>query len=269
MDSQPSPPLPADAIVIGVIGAAGGAGASVLAAALARSAGDLVGRTLLLGADPVGGGLARLFAGELAEVGDGPDLGRVRGRLLPGGLAAALPQVDGVSLLDRHPPGDLPAGALPSLLDAALRDFDAVIADLPRQLDDVAAAVLSVTDLVLLVVPASAPATRSGRLVAGSLARFGVPVRALVRGPLPAGLGPAAIAETLGVPVQVRMAAEPGLARALARGEPPGLRRRSTLAVASRSVLRRAMSEQQPGDRSFEARRRAGQDWLEELVGGA
>lgn len=257
----------ADALVLGVVGAVGGAGASVFAASLARCAGDLIGRTLLLGADPVSGGLGLLFAGELGDAGAAPDLGQVRGRLLPGSLAGALPEIDGVHVLDRCAPSGLPAEAMTSVLGAALRDFDAVVADLPRHLDDAAGAVLAATDLVLLLVPATAAGVRSARVLADGLVHRGTRVRAVVRGPLPPGLRLPAIAEAVGVPVQLRMAAEPGLSRALARGEPPGLRRRSTLAVAARSVLRRAMTEHEPGDRPLEARRRVAEGWLEELIG--
>ncbi|HMU35802.1 MAG TPA: septum site determining protein, partial [Marmoricola sp.] len=54
------------AVVVGVIGGAGGAGASVLAAALARVS-SWTQPTLLIDADPLGAGSDRLFGLEFAE----------------------------------------------------------------------------------------------------------------------------------------------------------------------------------------------------------
>ncbi len=104
------------AAVIGVVGGSGGAGASTLAAAVATVAARSGLRTVLIDADPLGGGLDLLLGAEREAGLRWPDLLSARGRLQPGLLAATLPEVDGLWVLswDRTPSWDrdlLPEGA--------------------------------------------------------------------------------------------------------------------------------------------------------------
>ena len=93
------------ATVVVVMGGRGGAGASTLACALARAAVRSAARwapVLLVDADPLGGGLDLLLGAEGAPGLRWPDLADARGRASPHELHAALPIVDGVSLLSWH-----------------------------------------------------------------------------------------------------------------------------------------------------------------------
>src|SRR6185295_2350808 len=86
----------AEAPVIGVIGGRGGAGASVLATALALTAAEAGLRPLLIDADPLGGGLDLLLDAEREPGLRWPGLSTVRGRLQPALLRSELVQVDGI-----------------------------------------------------------------------------------------------------------------------------------------------------------------------------
>ena len=76
----------------------------------------------------------------------------------------------------------------------------------------------------------------AGARVAARLGQHGRPVRAVVRGPAPGGVDADEVARALGLPLLVAMRPEPGLARALERGEAPP-RPRGPLAGAARAVL--------------------------------
>lgn len=144
------------AVVIGVAGGTGGAGASSFAARLA-AAGRLHGPVTLIDADPLGGGLdllveapAREGIGWAEAAGLGPDDG--------GALRDGLPRVDEVRLLvAREEPAPAPA-ALAGTLASLSPLGGIVIADLGAEMVPVAAEHL---DHLLLVVPATDHAVRS------------------------------------------------------------------------------------------------------------
>ena len=85
--------------IIGLIGGRGGAGASVIAAALARAAVDARYECVLVDADPLGGGADLLLGAEDEPGLRWPDLSAARGRLAPGVLLAGLPVIDGVHVV--------------------------------------------------------------------------------------------------------------------------------------------------------------------------
>jgi hypothetical protein len=91
----------------------------------------------------------------------------------------------------------------------------------------------------VLVVPADVRSCAAAARVAAGLGDRGVATRLVVRGPSPGGVDAEEIARALGVPLLAAMRAEPGLARAIERGELPG-RPRGPLAGAARSVLAEA-----------------------------
>lgn len=231
--------------VLAVVGGRGGAGASVLAAAVAVAAVRDGGRALLVDCDPLGGGLDLVLGAE--------DLGGLRwpeidvggGRVPATALHAALPapQVGsrggtgelGVLSCGRSAHGPSPA-AVAAVLDAGRRSGETVVCDLPRYPTEAAVAALGAADLTLLVVPADVRSCAAAARVAAVLAEHGGPVRAVVRGPSPGGVGADEVAHALGVPVLVAMRPEPGLARSLERGVAPG-RPRGPLAGAARAVL--------------------------------
>ncbi|HYH29199.1 MAG TPA: septum site-determining protein Ssd [Pseudonocardia sp.] len=229
--------------VLAVVGGRGGAGASVLAAAVAVTAVRHGARALLVDCDPLGGGLDLVLGAEDLDGLRWPGVGVEGGRVPATALHAALPSPPvgrgrgelGVLSCDRSAHGPAPA-AVRAVVDAGRRAGETVVCDLPRYPTDAAVAALSGADLVALVVPADIRSCAAGARVAALLAEHGRPVRVVVRGPAPGGVEAEEVARALGLPVLVAMRPEPGLARALERGEAPG-RPRGPLAAAARSVL--------------------------------
>jgi secretion/DNA translocation related CpaE-like protein len=233
------------ALMICVTGGCGGAGASVLAAALARVAAAIT-RGLLIDVDSLGSGADLLLGAEDEPGLRWPDLVSARGRLLPGSLAGALPVIDGLHVLswDRSPHLiELPMAAVTAVLEAARQEYGVVVLDLPRSLDGAGAAAAAAADLGVLVVPAEVRAAAAARRVLTGLHERLADVRLLVRGPAPTGLRAEAIADALDLPLVGVLKAEPGLRRALDRGEPPGLRPRGPLAVFCRGFLAGELAE--------------------------
>jgi secretion/DNA translocation related CpaE-like protein len=226
-------------LVVAVIGGCGGAGASVLAAALARTAARS-GPTLLVEIDQLGGGADLLLGAEDEPGLRWPDLTSARGRLLPGSLSGALPLIDGVHVLAAARSGPVTgpsAEAVTAVLDSAPAEYAVVVLDLPRHLDEAARAAVRVVDTGLVVVPAEVRATAAARRVVASLRPRMTDLRVVVRGPAPAGLDPTGIGTALGLPLAGLLPPEPRLRAALDRGDPPGLRRRGPLARFCRELL--------------------------------
>jgi secretion/DNA translocation related CpaE-like protein len=165
---------------------------------------------------------------------------------MPTGTAVeALPRLGSVSVLswnrgDPHGSGvpvPEPGEFLHALLSAATRGSDLVIADLPRTPGPTAECLLAAATLALLVVPAEVRAcAAAGRTVAW-LRDHVDDVQLLVRGPAPGGLSPDAISDALGLPLAGWVRAEPGLAAAYERGDPPGNAARSPLAKFCRDFV--------------------------------
>lgn len=214
-----------------VVGGRGGAGASTLAAALALTASRRGRRSMLIDADPLGGGLDLVLGQEDAAGVRWPDLAGARGRLHADALRDALPRVGELRLLswDRGDTLTVPAEAMQTALNAGRRGADLVVVDLPRRPDAAAEIALRAAGPVLLVVPAEVRATASAARVATLLARHTADLRVVVRGPAPARLSADVIAASLGLPLAGQLRPEPGLAAAQERGEPPAGRGRSPL----------------------------------------
>jgi secretion/DNA translocation related CpaE-like protein len=232
-------PLPSGACVIGVMGGRGGAGASVLAAGLARTASRDRLRTLLIDADRLGGGIDLTLGAEDAHGLRWPDLEPARGFLDADALAADLPLIDGVRVVtwDRSQATQIPPEAMRAVIDAAIRVADFVVVDLPRALDQAATIALQACRTVLLVVSADVQATVAAQRSAAVLRRWADDVRLVVRGPAPGRLDPAAVARALDLPLAGWVDREPRLAAALERGEPPALRKRGPMAAFCRHMV--------------------------------
>lgn len=237
----------AAAPIITVVGARGGAGASVLAAGLARVAAAERLSVYLVDLDPAGFGQNVLLGVDRVEGNGWDDLSAAVGRIPPRSLRAGLPLVAGVRLLTwTSPPAILPPeGVVGSVLDSAARDADVVIVDLARWLcadgtapRQQAVEVLSRSAQVLLVCPADVRAAMGARrlLLRGSLA--GLPLGLVVRGPSPGALSGEDIAEALGLPLIAHMPAESRLDRALEDGLPPGRSRSGPLLGTCLRLLR-------------------------------
>lgn len=228
-----------DAPTVGVVGGRGGAGASVLAAALARAAVSRGQKTLLLDADPLGGGLDLVVGCEEVPGLRWPDLAATRGRLAGTMLRSALPDADGLAVLswDRGDASPWSPQALLAVLDAARRSFELVVVDLPRQVDDATRAALVRCDQLLVVVPAEVRAAAAAARVLAVVGPLVADIRLVVRGPAPTGLPAEAVAQALGLPLAGELRPEPGLDAALDRGAGPATSPRSPLAALSRRLL--------------------------------
>ena len=219
--------------VIAVIGGCGGAGASLLAVALAQARAD----ALLVDLDPWGGGIDLLVGGETIPGLRWPDLALQGGRLNWSAVREALPRHQGISMLSGTRRGyELDAGPVDAVVDAGRRGGVTVVCDLPRRLTDATQAALDAADLVVLVSRCDVRACAATAAVAPVLAAINPNLGLVVRGPAPGGLRAAEVADITGLPLLASVKAQPQLAEQLERG---GLRfrRRSALAVAAQRVL--------------------------------
>jgi secretion/DNA translocation related CpaE-like protein len=143
----------AHATVVGVIGGRGGAGASVLATGLAMSACQRGCSTILVDADPLGGGLDLVLGAENTHGLRWPDLANTRGRLSGSTLRDQLPQLHGLTLVswDRGDVVRVSPEAVRAVLGASVRSWELVVIDLPRTIDVAAKEALERCDTVLVV----------------------------------------------------------------------------------------------------------------------
>jgi secretion/DNA translocation related CpaE-like protein len=233
---------PAGASVIGVVAGRGGAGASVLSAALAVTAARGGARAALLDLDPFGGGLDLLIGAEQRTGLRWADLAATSGRLSPGELRDALPEQAGVRVLSfgRGVPPRLPDDASRHVVDALRRGHDVVVADIGRGHDEgtraAARHVLRRCSTVLLVVPPDVRGVTAAAVQADRLAPLVADLRVVVRGRSPGGLVAAEAADALALPLAAALPDESGLAEAIERGEPPG-REGGALAKACQGVI--------------------------------
>jgi secretion/DNA translocation related CpaE-like protein len=239
------------ALTVGVLGGRGGSGASTLACALAVTAARAGRRTMLVDGDPLGGGLDIALGAERAEGLRWPAFADSRGRVGGAALEESLPAVHGVSILswDRAEQATVPADAMQCLLGAARRRADAVVVDLPRQLDAAGAEALVQLDLGLLLVPAELRAVAAAQRLAARL-RLGVrDLRAVIRPPngrgaasagLP-GMDGAQLAGLVGLPLAGELPWETGLPDAAEPGGPPGARDTGPLARFCREFWTRTL----------------------------
>ncbi|MEZ7004589.1 septum site-determining protein Ssd [Streptomyces sp. AD55] len=231
------------ALTVGVIGGRGGAGASTLACALAVTSAHQGMRSLLVDADPLGGGLDVLLGGETAEGLRWPAFAGSRGRVGGGALEESLPELHSLRVLswDRGDCVAVPPQAVRAVLAAARRRGGTVVVDLPRRIDDGAAEVLAQLDVGLLVVPAELRAVAAAGRVASAVGMVLRDLRVVVRGPYGAGLDDREVARLLGLPLVGEVPVESGLLRGTEGGRPPGAAGRGPLARFCREFWERAL----------------------------
>ncbi|WP_062356847.1 septum site-determining protein Ssd [Herbidospora yilanensis] len=210
--------------VVCVAGGRGGVGATVLAASLALTAARSGSRTLLVDADPLGGGIDVVLGQEEATGARWPDIVGREGRVSYAALQGALPTFGELTVLSWHrgEPMRIPREAMRAVLEAARRGCDLVVVDLPRFVDAGAEEALSRSGVTLLVVSADVRGVlAAGQALAGVRERAG-DVRAVVRG---GSLEPGVVARSLGVPLAGVVPEQRGLSEALDRGDAPPLKR--------------------------------------------
>lgn len=211
-----------EACLVSVVSGSGGAGASTLAAALALAGSRRGLRSLLLDADPLGGGLELVVGADRAEGLRWDDLDTTRGRIGAGSLADVLPVHRGLATLSwgRSPQAGLPE-SVPSVLTAAVRGFDLVVADVPRHLDVHGADIVGRSVLTVLVVAEEICALGAARHVLEHLQQCAASI-AVVSVSRPGGIGSAAVADALELPVLVRHRHDRRIRAAVDRGHGPG-----------------------------------------------
>ena len=145
--------------VISCVPGVGGAGATTLAAVLAREA-----RGLLVDVDPYGPAI---------PVDGGvrwPDLAGTRGRIPPASLRNALPVVHGAHVLTGTPDArfTVPGEALAAVLEAGTRGFPCTVVDTPRCDGDATRVAWARSDAVIVVIgPHPATAARLPAVIDG------------------------------------------------------------------------------------------------------
>lgn len=234
-------PPSTDGRVVVLLGGRGGAGASVLAAAVGQAVLTSGSQGLLIDCDPLGGGLDLTLGTEATEGPRWPELHLTGGRVAASALHAALPgrtaKHGRLTVLSCAREGHGPEpDAVAAVVEAGRRAGETVICDLPRHLTDAARAALDRADLAVLVVPAEVRAGVAAKRVAHHITERGVTIALVVRTPGPTGLHPKEIATALGLPLLTTMRPEPGLATALDRGNFPH-NTRGPLAKTAKTIL--------------------------------
>ncbi len=222
--------------VLAVVGAVGGAGTSVVCAALAhglRRAGE---RATLVDLDGQGPGLEMLLGIDDVPGVRWGDLDAARGEVDGVALVSGLPRWGVVPVLGGRPGGAAPDDAVVLDVCAGLvRAGETLVLDLPRpgagaQSWRAAAALVGGADVVLVVAPLTVPAAAGAMAVVGALREAGATdVRMVVRGPAPGRVDGVDLAEVLGLPVVAELGRDRWLAAAVERGEGPPMGRRTPL----------------------------------------
>jgi CobQ/CobB/MinD/ParA nucleotide binding domain len=230
---------PATGRVVAVLGGRGGAGASVLAGGLAVTAARRGLRTLLVDADPLGGGVDLVLGWESLEGLRWPALSQASGEVPAPALVEALPGQSELVILswDRGEPMTVPPEAMLAALDAGRRGRDLTIVDLPRRLDESAMLALRAADQVYLVVPAELRACAAAARVAAVAGPHCATLSVVVRQPGPAGLAVKEVIAALRLPYAGTIRSEPRLRTAWERGEPPAASGHGSLATLCRKLL--------------------------------
>lgn len=233
-------PAGAPGRIVAVIGACGGVGSSVFAAALALSAAES-GRSVLVDADPGGPGLEVLLGMEATTGAAWSDVSASRGRIPQEALWRALPTVPGSrgsAVLLGFGTGREPSGteALGSVLDAVQRGGHRAVVDLPHGRTEQVEKVVARADLTVVLAPAEVRGCYAAARLLPGLVEAGARLGLVVRGPSPGGIGPRDVAAALSVPLIATMRPQPGLPRSIDGGSGLG-RLRGPLRRAAAATL--------------------------------
>jgi secretion/DNA translocation related CpaE-like protein len=193
--------------VVGVVGACGGVGTTVLTAGLAVAAAQARLSCAAVDADGGGGDLGLLLDLDSQPGVRWGDLASAAGRLPSGDLGAALPHRDGVALLAAGV-GQAPAvstATVQAVLPALARGHDLVLVDLARGRHPWERSARAQCSVLLLVVPGEPRGVVGATSVLADLGDEPVDVRMVARVGR-GGLDPRQVADQLGLPLagQVR-----------------------------------------------------------------
>lgn len=227
------------ALVIGVLGGSGGAGATTLACALGQTA-SRSGDAVVVDCDPLGPGIDRVLGLETQDGFRWDALCQTTGRLSARSLREALPRRGPLGVLSWYAgaTGSLQAFAVREALSAARRGHETVVVDLPRSTDALVDEIAARCDLLLVVVvPSVAGVASAARLCARFPDHPGL--RIVTRGD---GLEPREITRVTGVGVVSAMADQRRLAEAIDLGLGPVRSPRGPLGRTSAAVLAHARS---------------------------
>lgn len=227
-----------DACLVAVVGGAGGAGTSTFAGALALAAAGRGLRSLLLDADPLGGGVDVLMGSEGAEGLRWPDVAHTQGRISGDSLRRALPVHAGLSTLswDRGETYTVSSEAMRSVLAAGRRSFDVMVSDVPRVFDESTMEVISRSVLTIMVVPERVRALGAAMRILGRLRDCAGEI-ALVTRTGQRGLDGHVLAGRLDLPLLARIRSDRHLAAALDAGYGPLAGRTKSLRQGCGRVL--------------------------------
>lgn len=214
----------AEACLITMVGACGGLGASTLAAATAVEATRRGARSLVLDADPLGGGIDLVLGCEHAAGMRWHDLSASHGHVAAAALTAALPEHHGTAVLS-FGRGTDPAPDVTPFVRAAVRGYEVVVTDPSRTgLDTpggLAHELASQAVLGVLLVRDDIRGLAAAGRVIDLLAEATANV-ALVLRPSPGGLGEREVERALGLPVLTRLRTDRSLPARLDHGHGPG-----------------------------------------------
>lgn len=223
---------------VGVVAARGGGGASTLTAALALTAAREGVPTLLVDADPLGGGIDLVVGCEDVAGLRWPDVAATSGRVSYAALRGALPTRERLSVLswDRGVATAVDAATMRSILSAGQRGSRFLPVDLPRRLDDSAAEAAACCDVLVLVCPTDVRSIAGAARMVLALGDLVAEIRLVVRH----GAGPSAtadsVSELLGLPLLGAVPTRRATARSIDDGL--GIPSRGGLAGACRLLLR-------------------------------
>lgn len=228
--------------VVAVTGACGGAGTSTLAAALARWMRRTGEPATLVDLAVPGGGVDVLLGVEDEPGARWPDLAAARGEVDGAGLLAALPRWGSVPVLSasRLRPERPDDAVVLDVVSSVLRAGESVVLDLPAPgaWSSAATSLAGAADVVLLVVPLTAPGAAGAATVAGVLAGAGAgQARVVARRPSPGRVDAGALGRALGLPVVATVPWDRRLAGAVERGEGPAVGHRTPLGRCAAEVV--------------------------------
>jgi len=183
-------------------------------------------RSLLVDADPFGGGLDLVLGAEDASGARWSDLQSVSGHLPSGHLDAALPRVSDVSVLACARTDDgLPAlETMTAVLESGRRSHDLVLIDCSRCTDDLLTVVVDASNAAVLVVGDHVRATAAAARRYSWLRTRANPVR-IVHSCSPRGISVDDVSRVLGVDVVASIPHVPSMTIRADEGDLPSLPR--------------------------------------------